>query len=84
VHRQTHDGVIGHARPVCVSVTDDVYVSDLPNDCVHVFDSSGAYVRSIGDVGVCGSGDGPCGVAVSRDGRLFVVDGDNHRVCVYE
>jgi len=80
--KQTHSCVI-RVSSVCLSATDDVYVSDTSNQCVHVFDSSGAYVRPVGVRG-SGSGINPRGVALSRDGRLFVVDQKYNRVCVYE
>jgi len=82
---QKHSSVIRRVCCVCVSETDDMYINNKTKDCAHVFDSTGTYVRSIG---VCGSGNGqfhsPDGIAVSRDGRLFVVDFGHGRVCVYE
>jgi len=74
---------------VCASVTGDVYVSDTVKHVVHVFDSSGTYVRAIG-VCVCEESDAdgvfccPVGVAVTRDRRAFVVDRGNHRVQAFE
>jgi len=68
--------VSGHTNDVCVSAT-HVFVTS--NQCVRVFDSSGAYVRLIDKLNMCA-----CGVSVSRDGRLFVVDNNNRQVHVYQ
>ena len=62
---------------VCVSAAGDVYVCDSEHNQILVFNSSGAHVRTI-----CKARDPDDGgvrnhltdVAVTRDGRLFVLD----------
>lgn len=79
----THAGVIGRPLFVCVSATDDVYVSDIDKHCVHIFDSTGAYVRAI-KMDALFSGEFAWSHEVSHDGRMFVVDFQNRRVCAFE
>jgi len=61
-----------------------VYVSDVWNDRVQVFDFKGRFVRAFG---FRGSGDGmlafPMGLAVSVGGEVYVADTCNHRVQVF-
>jgi len=79
-HGGVISGVIRTALSVCVSATDDVYVG--AKHCVHLFDKSGAYLRAI-----CGgdrASSAECSTSISRDGRLFVVDNEHDRVCVFE
>ena len=63
-------GIKFNPRHICVSVKDEVYVSDCAG-CVRVFDSSGAYDRTI-DLKF--GSNNIRGLALSRDGRLFVAD----------
>jgi len=77
----THGGVIQSVKHVCVSMVGDVYVCDdgFGTGCVHVFDSTGAHVRTIRDDASQPSIQllGPVCTTVSRDGRLFIVDHGN-------
>ncbi|MGQ9582707.1 MAG: putative Ig domain-containing protein [Thermoplasmatota archaeon] len=73
-----------------------ILVSDTQNHRVQVFTPLGSLVQTLGTTGVPGSDSAhfyfPRGLAVSRDGRVFVADGgyqifpgtySNHRVQVY-
>jgi DNA-binding beta-propeller fold protein YncE len=61
-----------------------LYVADLDNHRVVVFDRAGAFVRDFGAWGWFPSlFSGPRGVATAL-GRVFVADTENHRVQVFE
>lgn len=63
------------ASPAGVAVAvDSVFVSDTGNDRVSVYDSSGAHVRDLESVWVGGALQGPAGLAVATDGRVFVAE----------
>lgn len=64
-------------RPTYLAVDskDNVYVTDTMNFTVRVFDASGKYVRSQGQIGdVPGSFARPKGVALDSDRNLYVMD----------
>ncbi len=65
----------------------NVYVTEYHNHRVQKFSSSGAFVTKWGrngGAGSSGAGDGefstPLGIAVDRDGYVYVADRNNHRV----
>ncbi len=62
-----------------------VFVADEWNSRIQVFDSSGAYLTTIG--GSWGDNNGslinPRGVAVDRRGRVYIADHYNHRIQVF-
>ena len=63
--------------PVYVSVdrNDNIYVTDTMNFTLRMFDSSGRYLRSIGQIGdTPGSFARPKGVAVDSDLNIYVMD----------
>lgn len=60
---------------IAVDTQDNVYVTDTMNFTVRVFDVTGKYVRSQGQIGdVPGSFARPKGVALDSDRNLYVVD----------
>lgn len=64
-------------RPTYVAIDNQgfLYVTDTMNFTVRVFDSSGAYVRNIGQIGdVPGSFARPKGVALDSDRNIYVID----------
>jgi len=67
---------------VAVDASGRVYVSDRYNQRIQVFDSSGAYLTTIG--GNWGPTTGqmrdPLGVAVDSAGNVYVTDSENHRI----
>ncbi len=71
-----------HPTSVAVDAAGRVYVSDDWSQRVQVFDSSGAYLASIG--GSWGQGNSqlvnPTGVAVDAAGNVYVADKDNQRI----
>ena len=74
----------GHLHPLSVYVdgVGRVYVADEWNDRIQVFDSTGAYLTTIGGAwnGTNGGMRGPSGVAVDAQGNVYVTDRGNHRI----
>ena len=81
------------ASPLCVRAEPGpdghIYVSDLGNYRIQIFNKEGAHVRTIGVTGQRGSGnhqfDTPWGLCVEPGaaGHLYVTDTNNHRVQVF-
>lgn len=77
------------AKPSGLALDDamNVYVADVTNRKIYVYDSLGLFLRNIGGPEDL---DRPTGVAVSRDGeRIYVVDrghneNDQHHVLMYD
>lgn len=66
---------------IAVDADENVYVADLSNNRVQVFDSDGTFLRAWGSQG---SGEGefnrPIDIAVGPDGGVYVVEEGNDRV----
>jgi len=73
-----------HVEPhsVAVDALGRVYVADKWQSRVQVFDSSGAYLASIGGRWGSGTGQmrGTAGVALDAQGNVYVTDEQNHRI----
>jgi len=72
-------------RGVTVDSAGRVYVADQSNNRIQVFDSSGAYLTSIGQSSGNRTGQlrNPSGVALDSAGNLYVADRENHRIQKY-
>jgi DNA-binding beta-propeller fold protein YncE len=70
---------------LAVDVQNRLYVADSGNNRIQVFDSSGAYLTTVGGSWGSGTGQfrGPFGVAIGPDGALYVADPDNNRIQVF-
>jgi len=74
-------------RPQDVKAADDgtFYVLDSGDVCIKVYDKDGTFIRTIGQKG---QGPGDFGfllyIALSTDGRIFVMDPVNRRVSVFQ
>jgi len=66
---------------ISVAPNGDVYVADLGNDRIQVFDANGVFKLKFG---TSGAGDGqmstPNGVAVDLSGNVYVADTGNNRI----
>ena len=74
-----------HPADACVAPSGEIYVADgYGNSSVHRFSADGEYISSFGSPG---RGPGqfvvPHSIRVSRDGRVYVADRENHRVQVF-
>jgi streptogramin lyase len=66
---------------LAVDVAGDVYVTELANDRVQVFDETGGFLRTWGSAGTAdGEFDDPFDVAVDGVGGVFVTEEGGHRV----
>jgi tripartite motif-containing protein 71 len=79
------EGVLRRPAGVAAGEDDLVYVANTEKNSVAIFDSAGNLVL---EYGTRGSGMGnfskPTDLELGRDGRLFVVDSGNSRICVFE
>ncbi len=84
-HRATMQAPFNHPADVCVAPSGELYVADgYGNSSVHKFSADGEHISSFGSPG---RGPGqfvvPHSIRISRDGRLYVADRENHRVQVF-
>jgi hypothetical protein len=74
-------------QPQDVQVTDDgiLYIMDWGDTCIKAYGSEGQYLRTIGREGV-GPGEfsTPVYMDISADGKIFLMDGRNQRVVVFD
>ena len=79
---------------IAVNAAGHVYVADTYNYRIQVFANDGTFLRSWGSKGTApgqfhdpkaldGTGPGPEGIAVDRNGLVYVTDPWNHRVQVF-
>ena len=74
------------SKPVGIIIDDNnlMYITEDRNHCISIFTTDGQFVRSFGERG---SGVGqfiiPCGIALDREGYLYVCDYCNNRLVVY-
>jgi len=81
------DNDFGHLQPISVAVDGDgrVYVADGWSSRVQVFDSSGAYLTTLGGIwgGYSGEMRFPTGIALDTEGNLYVSDAETQRIQKY-
>jgi DNA-binding beta-propeller fold protein YncE len=74
----------GVALNTALGLTTSVYITDNEYDSVQVFDQRGNWLGEFGENGdKPGEFDSPAGIAVDRDGNVYVADSDNHRIQVF-
>jgi len=62
-----------------------LYVCDMLNACVQVFDAEGKFVQMIGSLGIeIGKMVKPKGIAVDRQSRLYVADAATNSVQIFD
>ena len=85
---ETH---FGQPYQVAIAPNGLIYVADGAKNRVQIFNPDGTRNGILGD-GRCDDSDGigqtefcwPRGVAIGSDGRIYVADGDHHRVQVFD
>lgn len=82
--KQASDKVF--TAPAGLAIKDDkVYVTDVRQNTVKVFDSNGNLVKQIGKPGTgLGQLNAPNAVTVDNDGNIYVTDTGNQRVQVFD
>jgi predicted membrane-bound mannosyltransferase len=86
----TDPGKMNHPRDLTVGPNGNLYVADSLNTRISQYDVNGQPVSSFGtaSTGDSGGADGtfrePWGVAVAKDGTVYVADTWNHRVEVFD
>lgn len=72
-------------QAVCVDQTrGDIYVADTGNGRIVVFNSQGQFVESFNHNTIHGEPGEPVGVAVGKDGRIYVTDSTSHSISIYD
>src|SRR5262249_35632843 len=83
------DGQVNHPRDMDIGPDGNLYVADSQNARIVVFDADGTFVKKFGVPGSVdqqapgGAFREPWGVAVGKDGAIYVADTWNHRVQVF-
>jgi sugar lactone lactonase YvrE len=72
------DGELNFPRGMAWGPDDHLYLADMMNNRIQVFDSAGTFVRQ------WAGGSQPWDVAVSSSGEVFVVESSGSRVQVYQ
>lgn len=82
----TEPGQFNYPVTLEVDINDNIYVVDLGNDRIQVFDTDGRFLRQIGSR--TGDSDAsldfPRQVTVHRTGRIYVCDTHDHHIHVYD
>lgn len=83
-HELTTEGNFGAPFAAAVDKEGNLYVSDMLNNRVQVFDADGNFVRSWGKIGdAAGQFGRPKGIAVDSDGHIWVADQALDRVTIF-
>jgi DNA-binding beta-propeller fold protein YncE len=83
-HELTTEGNFGAPFAAAVDKEGNLYVSDMLNNRIEVFDAEGTFVRAFGKIGdAVGEFGRPKGVAVDSDGHIWVVDAALDRVTIF-
>lgn len=83
-HELTTPGDFGSPHSAAVDKDGNLYVTDMLNCRVEVFDAEGSFVRTFGKLGdAVGDFGRPKGVAVDGDGHVWVVDQALDRVTIF-
>ena len=60
------------------------YITDMKQDCIHLFSPQGEFRGRIGSHGAQkGKLNRPSGIAIDRFNRIFVSEAGNHRVSIF-
>jgi DNA-binding beta-propeller fold protein YncE len=79
---------LNYPNGVALDSSGRAYVADSSNQRVQIFDSTGAYVATMGVTGSTGTGNDrfndPQGVATDTANNIYVADRGNHRVQIFD
>ena len=85
VEGEWDEGVFVYPNSIAVDKDGNVYVTDMGNNRVQIFDADGNFIRMFGKAG---DGPGtfmrPKGIAVDADGHIWVVDAMQGRMQVFD
>lgn len=83
-HELTTPGDFGSPHSAAVDKEGNLYVTDMLNNRVEVFDAEGSFIRTFGKLGdAVGDFGRPKGIAVDGDGHIWVVDQVLDRVTIF-
>jgi len=83
-HELTTEGNFGAPFGAAVDKEGNLYVTDMLNNRVEVFDADGNFVRTWGKIGDApGQFGRPKGIAVDSDGHVWVADGVLDRITIF-
>ena len=83
-HELTTPGDFGSPHSAAVDKDGNLYVTDMLNNRVEVFDAEGNFIRTFGKLGdAVGDFGRPKGIAVDGDGHVWVVDQVLDRVTIF-
>jgi DNA-binding beta-propeller fold protein YncE len=74
-------GQLSNPIGVAVGLDGNVFVTDLQDNHVQIFDANGTHLGTFGSVGGSnGKFNTPWGIAVGPNGTIYVADSNNHRM----
>jgi sugar lactone lactonase YvrE len=83
-HELTTEGNFGGPFGAAVDKDGNLYVTDMLNNRIEVFDADGSFIRTWGQIGDApGQFGRPKGIAVDSDGHIWVVDQALDRVTIF-
>lgn len=83
-HELTTPGDFGSPHSAAVDKEGNLYVTDMLNNRVEVFDAEGNFIRTFGKLGdAVGDFGRPKGIAVDADGHIWVADQVLDRVTIF-
>jgi DNA-binding beta-propeller fold protein YncE len=83
-HELTTEGNFGEPFGAAVDKEGNLYVTDMLNNRIEVFDAEGSFVRTWGKIGDApGEFGRPKGIAVDSDGHIWVADQALDRVTIF-
>ncbi len=81
---ETEASLLNHPMDLCVDLENNIYISDIADNCVKVYDPQGNFLRQIGSRGE-GPGEllTPSEIAISPSGKFYVHEFLNHRISIF-
>ncbi len=84
-HELTDPGNFGGPYGLAVDKDGNLYVTDVLNNRVEVFDAAGTFVRTFGQIGdAVGQFGRPKGITIDSDGHVWVADQFSDRITIFD